>query len=66
MLKRFAPSLRDATVPPLCVPSTRGTSVAVFTITLIGVAYFVHSGFVVSNAIMSPLTLAVHAVRAWR
>ena len=66
MLNRFAPSLRDITGAPPCMPSTRGTSVAVVTITLIGVAYFVQSAFDVSNVIMSPLTLALHAVRAWR
>src|SRR6185503_11593262 len=65
-LNVFGPSLRVKTGEAPWVALRPGTSLAVCTMTLMGVAYFTQSGLVVSKMMLLPVTLAENAVRAWR
>src|SRR5258708_31586793 len=66
MLNVDAASLRVETGLPPWVADTPGTSLAVLTTTLMGVAYLVQSAFDVLKVSIDPATVAVQAVRAWR
>ena len=64
--KRLAASLRTDTGLPPWTAFSPGTSLAVLTITLMGVAYSVHLGLLVLKVMAVSLTVAVQAMRAWR
>src|SRR6266851_6075333 len=64
MLNDIGPSLRVNTCAPDWMALTPGTSLAVCTITLMGVANFTHSGSVVSKVMVFADTLARHLERA--
>src|SRR5688572_24484832 len=62
-LNRLGPSLRTKTSAPIWVAFSPGTSVAVLTMTLMGVAYFTQTALGAGKVIMLPLTVAVQALR---